>query len=103
MHIRILQPVPEVLAQKMTMGDFYSTLRTERAYVGQVFNQSDAINTPEAYKEILKLTDIKGIVQRLMIKSACILLSQLEAIDPQDLEPTEVIVKGPKKYLTEIF
>ena len=94
MNIRLLQPVPEVLEHKMTMGDFYSTLRTERAYVGQIFNQSDAINTPEAYKEILKLTDITGIVQRQMIKSVCILLSQLEATDPQDLDPTEVIKKA---------
>ena len=74
------------------MDDFYSTLRTERAYVGQVFNQNDAINTPEAYKEILKLVDIKGIVQRLMIKSAIILLSQLEDTDPEDLQPNEVRV-----------
>ena len=105
MSLRMLQPIPEVLAQKMTMDDFYSTLRTERAYVGQVFNQTDAINTPEAYKEILKLVDIKGIAQRLMIKSALILLSQLEDTDPEDLEPTEVswnIIRLKKIYENEI-
>ena len=105
MSLRMLQPIPEVLAQKMTMDDFYSTLRTERAYVGQVFNQTDAINTPEAYKEILKLVDIKGIAQRLMVKSALILLSQLEDTDPEDLEPTEVswnIIRLKKIYENEI-
>ena len=97
MTLRILQAIPEVLAQKMTMDDFYSTLRTERAYLGQVFNQSDAINTPEAYKEILRLIDITGIAQRLMVKSALILLSQLEETDPLDLVPTEVNIHKLRK------
>ena len=92
MVLRILQSVPPMLTNKFSMDDFYSTLRTERAFMGQVHSQMDSIKTPEAYKEILKLTDVKGVVQRLMIKSTLLLLAQLEALDPADTNLTELML-----------
>ena len=90
MSLRILQQVPPILAKKLSMVDFFATLRTERAFMGQVFSQ-ESVRTPEAYKEILRLIDIEGLVKRLMLKSTLILLAQLEAADPQDTKPDELM------------
>ena len=60
--------------------------------MGQVNTQSDSVRTPEAYKEILKLVDIKGIVQRLIIKSTLVLLAQMEASDPADTPVNDLIM-----------
>ena len=60
LKFNISQSIPPMLAKKISIDDIFLTLRTERAFIGQVFCQTDSIRTPEAYKEILKLTDIKG-------------------------------------------
>ena len=92
MVLRLTQAVPEVLHGRLSLDNFYGTLRTERALMGQVNTQSDSVRTPEAYKEILKLVDIKGIVQRLIIKSTLVLLAQMEASDPADTPVNDLIM-----------
>ena len=92
MTLRIMQQVPEVLTGKLSMDVFFNSLKTERAFMGQVYTPVESIRTPEAYKEILKITDIKGITQRLMIKSTLVLLAQLEALDPADTDTNELMM-----------
>ena len=60
LKFNISQSIPSFLAKKISIDDIFLSLRTERAFIGQVFCQTDSIRTPEAYKEILKITDIKG-------------------------------------------
>ena len=92
MVFRLNQSIPKMLVGKVSLDNFYSNLRTERAFMGQIFHNTDSIRTPEAYKEILKLVDVKGIAQRLMIKSVLVMLARLEACDRQDLDPKELVL-----------
>lgn len=91
MVFRLNQSIPKILVGKVSLDNFYSSLRTERAFMGQIFHNTDSIRTPEAYKEILKLIDLTGIAQRLMVKSVLVLLARLEACDRQDLDPKDLI------------
>ena len=65
-RFNLTQSAPKFLADKLSIDDFFITLRTERAFIGQVYCQTDSIRTPEAYKEILKLTDIKVIFKIML-------------------------------------
>ena len=91
MVFNLNQSVPRILVGKLALDDVYATLRTERAFMGQIFHNVDSIRTPEAYKEILKLIDLKGIAQRLMVKSTLALLARLADCDQQDINPYELM------------
>ena len=100
MKLNLISKTPAAFAERGTKDELFSSLSTERSFMGQIYNQAESVHTPDAYKSVLKLMDIEGLVKRAMIKSLLILLAMLEDDESQTVDK-DILVADWKRTFKE--
>ena len=102
LKLRLMDKTPAAIAERFNKNDLFTSLQTERAFMGQIYNQAESIHTPEAYKAVIKLIDFEGLTKRMMIKAFLILLAMLEDPESETVDPDMLVTDWKRTFKEKI-
>ena len=102
LKLHLATKTPAAFAEKFSKDDLFMSLQTERAFMGQIYNQAESIHTPEAYKAVLRLMDVENMVKRAMIKAFLILLAMLEDPESQSVDKDMLVADWKRTFKEKV-